>query len=97
MNTRILSHNKSILLLSISSILNNIRAFAPITPNLHRVSSVQVYPSIHRRAIHKAISTRGGDLHSDLTMVTLSAGEKLAKMRDTMKEWGVNGTFFFYL
>lgn len=30
-------------------------------------------------------------------MVTLSAGEKLAKMRDTMNEWGVNGTFFFYL
>ena len=95
MNTRLLNNKQSALFLSLSSLLN-IRAFSPVKNHCVIHQQFQKVAE-NRRAIHRAIFTRGGELYSkDLTMekVELGAAEKLGRMRETMKEWGVNGEIF---
>jgi hypothetical protein len=87
--------SKQSLLLSLS--LFDARAFSPSTliarpsfDKLHRLQS-------RKNQLQRVISTRGGSLYSqDITMdaaAGISAGEKLGRMKDVMKNCGVDGQF----
>lgn len=91
---------RSVLLLTLSSALRT-RSFAFLsTTSIQVHSGRSARPRSFLGGVGRAIWTRGGSLdsHSDLTMepqqTMIGAGEKLSRMRKTMKEWGVDGEFY---
>ncbi|KAL7483195.1 hypothetical protein ACHAW6_008849 [Cyclotella cf. meneghiniana] len=87
---------RSVLLLTLSSALRT-RSFAFLsTTSIQVHSGRSARPRSFLGGVGRAIWTRGGSLdsHSDLTMeprqTMIGAGEKLSRMRKTMKEWGVD-------
>ena len=93
------SNRRSVLLLTLSSAFRT-RSFAFLSSTsigLHNSGCRSARHRTFRGGLDRAIWTRGGSLdsHGDLTMetqqISTGAGEKLCRMRNTMKEWRVDG------